>query len=367
MLNKSTTTLVKPNEMNRYQRQRWIWWLFSVYYFIPSFYIPFDWLQHCLIIFAYIIFIALSASAFTSPATKVWQPLSGLLVLASATTLITSGTNSFFIYIGFFIGFYFVERQFFLWLIGTLIIIVALHFYKNYPVPFFLLPAILGIITVGMVGIIERIRHQAKIDEQQSHQEIRQLAMIAERERIARDLHDILGHTLSSVVLKAELADKLLQQHRTLEAREQMADLHNIARASLSLVRQTVSGYKHRGLSGEVITLVEKLRENGFAVNVSGVIPELKPQAETALILALTELTTNILRHSKGDQCTLTFTSNTDQLQVGVHDNGLVKQLIPGNGLQGIQERLHSLSGELQTNIQDGCQFLVTLPKHEMV
>lgn len=356
------------NEVAGYQRHQWIWWIFSLYYFIPVFYIPFDWLQHSLIFLAYGVFIALCLIALYIPSVKAWQPILGLILLASATTLITNGANSFFAYTGFFIGFCFSQRQFFLWLSAIIPIIVALHFYKGYPVPIFLFPAILGVVTIGLVGIVERMRYQAKIKEQQSHQEIRQLAMIAERERIARDLHDILGHTLSSVVLKAELADKLLQQNRTAEARQQMEDLHKIARESLSLVRQTVSGYKHRGLSGEVMALCEKLRENGFIVSLNGDIPQLKPQAETALILALTELTTNILRHSQGSHCELSFIKAYDHLQVSVQDNGKINKLTPGNGLQGIEERLQALAGELQADIQDGtCRFVVTLPNHELI
>src|SRR5690606_21535545 len=132
-------------------------------------------------------------------------------------------------------------------------------------------------------------------------------AVIAERERIARDLHDILGHTLSSIALKAELAEKLLILDKRDEAKQHVSELHQIARNTLSLVRQTVSGYKHRGLSGEVMELCDKLRQNGFVVELTGEIPQLTPRAETALILALTELTTNVLRHSNGNHCQIVF------------------------------------------------------------
>src|SRR5690606_11944470 len=118
------------------------------------------------------------------------------------------------------------------YLIGLVLLIIILHFTTGYPFPYFLFPALTGVGTIGMIGIVERLRYQSRIKELQSHQEIRQLAMIAERERIARDLHDILGHTLSSVVLKAELADKLLQQNRVDDARQHMEDLHKIARES---------------------------------------------------------------------------------------------------------------------------------------
>ena len=206
----------------------------------------------------------------------------------------------------------------------------------------------------------------ARFNLLKSHQEIEQLAVIAERERIARDLHDILGHTLSSIALKAELAEKLLAQEKHEAAKQHLSELHQIARNSLSLVRQTVSGYKHRGLSGEVMELCERLRQKGFVVELNGDIPQLSPRAETAVILALTELTTNILRHSKGDHCQIEFSKHCDRIQVTMRDNGNVKSLVPGNGLQGIQERLHALAGDLQSSINKGCEFIISLPSREL-
>jgi two-component system sensor histidine kinase DesK len=206
----------------------------------------------------------------------------------------------------------------------------------------------------------------ARMNVFKSRQEIEQLAIIAERERIARDLHDILGHALSSIALKAELAEKLLLQEKHDATQQHLSELHQIARNSLSLVRQTVSGYKHRGLSGEVMELCERLRQKGFVVELNGDIPQLSARAETAVILALTELTTNILRHSKGDRCQIEFRKHCDRIMVRMSDNGEVKSLIPGNGLHGIQERLQALAGELQSSVNKGCEFIISLPIREL-
>lgn len=354
-------------EVPGHQRHQWVWWVFSLYYFIPAFYLPFDWLKHSLIMLAYAVFLLLCVITAKVNRDRAWQPIIALVLLAAVTSYVTPGASSFFSYIGFFIGFCFTTRQFIISLVGLILLIIALHFSARYPVPYFLFPALTGVGTIGMIGIVERMRYQARVKELQSHQEIRQLAMIAERERIARDLHDLLGHTLSSVVLKAELADKLLQQSRIDEARQQMEDLHKIARESLSLVRQTVSGYKHRGLSSEVCQLCEKLRANGFTVDLNGNIPQLIPQAETALILALTELTTNVLRHSNGNHCELNFDQSSESIKISLRDNGVADTINPGNGLQGIQERLEALAGELYTELKDGCRFVITLPLQKLV
>lgn len=356
---------LKLSEAPDYQRHQWIWWIFSLYYFIPAIYIPFSWVKHSLIILIYLGFLGICYLITISTRARVWQPIVGLIVFTALASLVTSGASSFFPYIGFFIGFCFGARLFCAWLSVLIVLVIALTFINNYPIPYFLFPGITGLVTIGMVGIIERVRYISKMREQQSHQEIRQLAMIAERERIARDLHDILGHTLSTVVLKAELADKLLQQDNAAAAQQHMKELHHIARESLGLVRQTVSGYKHRGLSGEVFQLCEKLREKGFTVEVTGEFPHLSPQVETAVILALTELTTNILRHSNGNHCHLHFDHTDEHLHISVKDNGVTTAITPGNGLSGVKERLQALAGELHSDVTQGCRFIIALPAPE--
>lgn len=343
-----------------------IWLVFSLYYFVPLFFIPYDAFKTTVIIGAYLVFLGLYELAIRARAHNVWRPILGLVVLAVVTTPLTPGSGTFFSYIGFLLGFFFRSRQ---WLLFTAIcigLILALHSMNNYQFPHFAFGAITGLITIGIVGFTERVRYDARISQQKSREEIEQFAIIAERERIARDLHDILGHTLSSIALKAELAEKLLRQEKHDSVQQHLSELHQIARNSLSLVRQTVSGYKHRGLSGEVMELCEKLRQNGFVVELHGEIPQLTPRAETALILALTELTTNILRHSKGTHCQIEFGKTQDKLLVTMRDNGPVKDLKPGNGLRGIQERLHALAGELHSSINKGCEFMISLPHREL-
>lgn len=344
----------------------WVWLIFSLWYFVPLYYMPMEDFKLGLLIGAYLLFVCFYVWAIHSRPQHIWKPVVAIVVLALAITPYTQGSSTFFSYIGFVIGFSYRTKT---WLTITAVLIgliLALHFQFNYPVPFFAFPALSGLISIGIIGYVERMRMEARSNLLKSHQEIEQLAVIAERERIARDLHDILGHSLSSIALKAELAEKLLKQEKHESVQQHLSELHQIARNSLSLVRQTVSGYKHRGLSGEVMELCERLRQKGFVVELQGDIPQLSPRAETAIILALTELTTNVLRHSKGDHCQIEFSKHCDKIQVKMRDNGEVKILTPGNGLQGIQERLHALAGDLQSSINKGCEFIISLPTREL-
>jgi len=349
-----------------YSAKSRIWLVFSLYYFVPVYYMSSDTLAKVLLVGVYCVFVSLYLWGTTLKPQHVWKPVLAILLLAFAITPYTPGSSSFFSYLGFLIGFTYRTK---IWLAITALLvatILALHYHFNYPFPFFAFPAISGLITIGVIGYVEKLRMEARISQLKSHQEIEQLAIIAERERIARDLHDILGHTLSSIALKAELAEKLLTQEKHEQVKQHLSELHQIARNSLSLVRQTVSGYKHRGLSGEVMELCEKLRQNGFIVDLNGDIPQLSPRAETAIILALTELTTNVLRHSNGNRCQIEFQQDYDKILVRMHDNGEVKTLIPGNGLQGIQERLNALTGDLHSSISKGCEFIISLPRNEL-
>ena len=345
----------------------WIWLIFSLYYFVPYHYMILSNNELSFLAGAYILFVVIYLWATTLKDNNAWKAIFVMLMLALVVTPTSPGASIFFTYIGFFIGFCYTTRVYLI-LLGTLILtILALHFYFQNPVPFFALPALTGVLALSLWGYIERIRGAAQLHWLQSRQEIQQLAVIAERERIARDLHDILGHTLSSIALKAELAEKLLQQQKIDDVGVHLSDLHKIARESLSLVRQTVSGYKHRGLSGEVIQLCDKLRQNGFSVNLTGEIPSLTPRAEMALILALTELTTNVLRHSNGNHCQISFQLDDESVVITMQDNGHIKSITPGNGLNGIQERLHALAGDISAKISNGCRFDITLPAQELV
>jgi two-component system, NarL family, sensor histidine kinase DesK len=333
------------------------------------YYVQYSPLEIAIQLLAYVTFIALYMWAFKIPRSKGWVPISLITLIAVCISPLTVGSSTFFSFLGVLIGFTYSTRTLLILLCGyvTIILLFQFYLYENYPFQFFGLPALMGLVTTSIVGYMEKFREENRIQSLKSSQEIQQLAVIAERERIARDLHDILGHTLSSIALKAELAEKLLLQEKNTEAKEHIRDLHQIARNSLSLVRQTVSGYKHRGLPGEVIDLCDKLRQQGFIVNLRGEIPNLSPRAETAVILALTELTTNLLRHSNASHCEIHFVNDEKNINICVQDNGKVKQIEQGNGLQGIQERLAAIAGELLIDISGGCRFDIRLPKSELI
>lgn len=353
-----TQTLAKP-----FNIRPQFWLIYSLYYFMPLFFIQYSAPQLIWFFTAYGLFIACYLSICRNPYQPfVHWPIAGMVLLATGTSFLTSSVDSFFSYAGLFMGMTYPLRLFIPLMVAMLALILGLGFWHDYAFPFLTLTGPFGALAMSLIGLSVRFNIQSQQREQRSREEIQQLAMIAERERIARDLHDILGHSLSSIALKAELAEKLIGQNKAQESRTHLSDLNQIARESLQLVRQTVSGYKHRGLTGEVMELCERLRQNNFTVTLEGEVPTLNSKAETTLILALTELITNVMRHSRGTECRLEFECDQEQLNISVTDNGPNATIHLGNGLKGIQERLATFNGNLKFDTGSQSRFTMALP-----
>ncbi|HEX5793508.1 MAG TPA: histidine kinase, partial [Rheinheimera sp.] len=280
-------------------------------------------------------------------------------------TPVNPGSVSMFAYAGFFIGFAYALSRYLLLMALLLALLVLLELTLTIHWNLFLLMGVPIVLAVSLLGRAEQAKQRHRLAELQSEDEIKQLATMVERERIARDLHDILGHTLSSIILKADLAEKLLARQQTGAAQQQLTELSQIARDALSQVRQSVSGYKHQGLSAEVSKLLSRLRDAGFQAVLTGDIPQLDARRETALILALTELVTNVIRHSKGDSCSLSFVQQDQEFIICLNDNGQSSEIKEGNGISGLRERLAAIGGTLALQQQDGVTARIQLPLQE--
>jgi two-component system, NarL family, sensor histidine kinase DesK len=196
------------------------------------------------------------------------------------------------------------------------------------------------------------------------------LAAVAERERIARDLHDVLGHTLSVIVLKAELAGRLVLLDPARAAAE-MSDVEKTARVALAEIREAIGGYRSRGLVAEIEAARSTLDAAGVTLLDEGspVRETLSPQEETALALALREAITNIVRHARATTCRLKFISLEGQRRLVVEDDGQQGVVCEGNGLRGMRERIESIGGHfsLEQGIAQnhGTRLIIDLPQRE--
>ncbi|HZQ44022.1 MAG TPA: sensor histidine kinase [Acidobacteriaceae bacterium] len=225
---------------------------------------------------------------------------------------------------------------------------------------------LLVMIGGGNIFFAQNRRSEAKL--RLAHEEIETLAAVAERERIARDLHDVLGHTLSVIVLKAELARRLLDHNdpdAALRARNEMAEVESTARIALAEVREAIGGYRSRGLASEIESARRTLAAAGVTLHADAREIRsigLSAAEETVLALALREAVTNIVRHAHARTCHLRFATQDGVRRLIIEDDGEAAAIREGNGLRGMRERIEGLGGRFAVEHGQGTRLELHLP-----
>ena len=213
--------------------------------------------------------------------------------------------------------------------------------------------------TVSCIGnAFVRDRRAQVAALQLSQEEVRRLAAIAERERIGRDLHDLLGHTLSLVAIKGELAGKLISRDPAAAGRE-IAEVTQITREALAQVRTAVTGMRAAALAGELASARALLESCGVELSCRQAAGELPAPIETALAMIVREAATNIQRHAGATRATVEISSDAvgdhgTAVALCVSDNGRGGITARGNGLAGIGERVRTLGGTLEIDSPPG-------------
>jgi two-component system sensor histidine kinase DesK len=362
-----------PDIMSKKPDQRWAWlWLaYSGFLFIRPILEPnrYQWIG-TLTVFA--IFIGVF-TAYINPrnetgSIRYWF-IAATFLLGLATFPWNGGGSTFFVYAAAFLPFViestpkvlclFVVESIFVIAEGYLFNTPGHLFYIGWPnvvIAIFLLV----LIGAGNIFFAEQKRAECKL--RLAQQENFALAAVAERERIARDLHDVLGHTLSVIVLKAELAGRLLERDPQRAAQE-IADVEKTARTALSEVREAIGGYRSQGLTAEMEQARKTLQSAGVALSCESPIPQLNPTEETVLCLAVREAITNIVRHAQAAHCRIRFTTSDDGFYtLLITDDGGRAKLQEGNGLRGMRERVQSLGGRLSITADPGVTLRIELP-----
>lgn len=202
---------------------------------------------------------------------------------------------------------------------------------------------------LAMAGVAQMGRTMRELRE--ARNTVARLAANEERLRLARDLHDLLGHSLSLITLKSELAGRMLPGQPEQAAR-QVADIEQVSRQALQDVRAAVSGFRRPTLDAELAGAHTALAAAGIVADLSrapAAHPDLPPDAEGALAWALREAVTNVARHSGARRCEVVLAESADELWLTVTDDGHGPVRTPGNGLTGLAERLALIGGRLET------------------
>lgn len=196
---------------------------------------------------------------------------------------------------------------------------------------------------------------------------ISELIIFEERQRIARDLHDTLGHKLSLIGLKSDLAGKLLTQQPE-KAKKELADIRSTAGIALKEVRELVSDMRTKKLAQEIIRVEQILNAAEMDLTIHGNpnFNPISPLAENVLCMCMKESVTNIVKHSYGNTSDIYFQQTSDSFIITIKDDGIGipqnRAGLPGSGIDGIRERLEFVNGDLQIDTNEGTTMTITVP-----
>ena len=245
--------------------------------------------------------------------------------------------------------------------------------------PYFMLAGV-AVMTpiIGFVNLhdVETRRRDASLRLAQS--EIARLAVVAERERIAGDLHDLLGHTLSVIVLKSELASKLLPGDPQRAAAE-IAEVERVSRDALAEVRRAVHGFRAATVANELVRARAVLDTARVAVDVDAPIVSshsgahnlqaaesriagLPANIEHAAAMILREAVTNVVRHAKASRCRIAATGADGHFVLRIDDDGVGGVMTEGAGVESMRARAREIGGTLEHRSSRGVSVTLRVP-----
>ncbi|MBL1101559.1 sensor histidine kinase [Streptomyces coffeae] len=233
-----------------------------------------------------------------------------------------------------------------------------------------------GLVTAAILSLFEAVAQLRA-----TRQELARTAVEKERLRFSRDLHDLLGHTMSVVVVKAE-AVRRLAPHNLEAALGQAADIEAVGRQALTEIREAVTGYRDGSLATELERSASLLDASGIEADVRRSGPPLPPQTEALLGWVVREGVTNVVRHSGARRCAIEIRGGTDRVRLEITDDGpgvgspgavthtaRGTGAVGGTGLKGLAERLSAAGGTLVAGPDGRCGFrlVAELPVDEVV
>ena len=207
--------------------------------------------------------------------------------------------------------------------------------------PSLLMPALIGGAALSREAFYDRTRALLATQE-----EVRRLAGTVERERMARDLHDVIGRTLTLVALKADLVARLAVRDgdaASVEARR----IGDQARSGLAEIRAALAGHARGSLRSEIAASVAALEAAGVRADASSDVSAIPPDAGAILAMTLREAVTNVIRHADARRCAMKVTRLAGRVTLTVSDDGAGATIVEGNGLTGMRQRMVAAGGEL--------------------
>lgn len=304
-----------------------------------------SWWEWTLTAAVAVVFLALYFRGHWVEGRRLLPVIFAITAIGALMTPFNAGATVFFIYAAGFLGRIGAPARGVRYLLALLALLAFEVWLFEVPwrsaVPGLVFSALIGGVNIHFAEVSRR---GARLRLAQV--EVERLAKQAERERIARDLHDLLGHTLSVITLKAELATKLAQRDPE-RAEGEMREVEEISRRALKEVRRAVQGFRMQQLGPELARARVALETAGIELDLATGPYELDGPAESAASLALREAVTNVVRHSGARRCRVEV--RADALRV--LDDGLGRgEAVEGGGLRGLRERVAASGGALRVD-----------------
>ncbi len=306
------------------------------------------------------VFVPIHFYAYRASSKKRILPIGAVALIGAVLAFFFTGNGVFHVYCAAMAGFH---RP--VWRSGVIVAVCALVYVAA--------SAIAGRsgIEMGFILFMSLIiwfsclsDAQSQIDKAQrdrEHELDTQTASLLERERIGRDLHDLLGHTLTMVALKSDLANRLIDSDPE-QAKVEVTEIQEGARRALNDVRVALSGLTAVSVATEVENASKALESAGVELTVTGDVPVLTLEQDKVYGLMIREAVTNIIRHTRASKAHIEFSANDRNRQVAITDNGGGKVDAEGRGLSGLRRRIESLGGSVRIDDQDGVSLTASLP-----
>lgn len=325
----------------------YLWLVYLLFFFIKWWFQPIAAVELVLATATVLLFLWLYFSTWRMRGRRALLQLSLIAALGLVWMPFNPGASVFLIYAAAFACRVGPPRHSVV-IVLTIAALAGLAAWWLQPLIQFWLPGVLFSLMVGATNIwhSERERHNAALRLSQA--EVQRLARIAERERIARDLHDLLGHTLSLITVKSELAGRLIERDPA-RAGDEIRDVEATARKALAEVRAAISGMHEQSLDEALAHAELSLRAADVATEIER-DADVEPPPRTAAMLALVlrEAVTNILRHAQARHCRIRLSRSGADLCMEIADDGRGGIRADGNGLIGMRARIESLGGHLE-------------------